>query len=199
MVGAVRNIGWRGVCATAIAAVDVALWDLKAKLLDRPLVQLLGAARSAVPIYGSGGFTSYSPDRLTEQLAHWVENEGCRWVKMKGRRPLRSEGDGVREGAAGNLRHHPRDAADRERDADIPLRPVVLGEIERHKGSKAGLHIGDEEIHPIEAMPTLRRGARMQRFARRAIAHDRAMDVRVTTAHWHSMGQIAAGSVGHSR
>jgi L-alanine-DL-glutamate epimerase-like enolase superfamily enzyme len=83
MVAAVRNMGWRGICATAISAIDAALWDLKAKLLDQPLVQLLGAARSAVPIYGSGGFTSYSPDRLTEQLAHWVEENGCRWVKMK--------------------------------------------------------------------------------------------------------------------
>jgi L-alanine-DL-glutamate epimerase-like enolase superfamily enzyme len=56
MVRSVRNLGWRGICATAISAVDVALWDLKARLLDRPLVQLLGATRSAVPIYGSGGF-----------------------------------------------------------------------------------------------------------------------------------------------
>src|SRR5438094_562385 len=50
MVRSVRNLGWRGLCATAISAVDVALWDLKARLLARPLVQLLGAARSAVPI-----------------------------------------------------------------------------------------------------------------------------------------------------
>jgi L-alanine-DL-glutamate epimerase-like enolase superfamily enzyme len=83
MVGAVRNIGWRGTCATAISAVDIALWDLKAKVLGRPLVQVLGAARSAVPVYGSGGFTSYSRERLAEQLARWVEADGCRWVKMK--------------------------------------------------------------------------------------------------------------------
>jgi L-alanine-DL-glutamate epimerase-like enolase superfamily enzyme len=83
MVGAVRNIGWRGVAATAISAVDVALWDLKAKLLGLPLVRLLGAARAQVPVYGSGGFTSYSIDQLTEQLARWVEEDGCRWVKMK--------------------------------------------------------------------------------------------------------------------
>jgi len=83
MVSAVRNLGWRGLCANAISAVDVALWDLKAKLLQRPLVQLLGAARASVPIYGSGGFTSYSRERLAEQLARWVEQDGCRWVKMK--------------------------------------------------------------------------------------------------------------------
>ncbi len=88
MVGAVRNLGSRGICATAISAVDIALWDLKARCLEKPLVQILGAARPAVPIYGSGGFTPYSWEQLAEQLAHWVEKEGCRWVKMKvGGRP----------------------------------------------------------------------------------------------------------------
>jgi len=83
MVGAVRNLGWRGICATAISAVDTALWDLKARLLEQPLVQLLGAARTEVPIYGSGGFTSYTAKQLTEQLGGWVARDGCRWVKMK--------------------------------------------------------------------------------------------------------------------
>jgi L-alanine-DL-glutamate epimerase-like enolase superfamily enzyme len=83
MVAAVRNAGWRGVCANAISAVDVALWDLKAKLLGVPLFMLLGRAGETVPIYGSGGFTSYSLESLQKQLAGWVENDGCRWVKMK--------------------------------------------------------------------------------------------------------------------
>ncbi|MEO9190209.1 MAG: enolase C-terminal domain-like protein, partial [Acetobacteraceae bacterium] len=86
----VRNVGRRGLAATAISAVDVALWDLKAKLLDLPLVRLLGAARADVPIYGSGGFTNYSDARLAEQLGGWVAEEDCRWVKMKvGRDPRR--------------------------------------------------------------------------------------------------------------
>src|SRR5690242_11337091 len=75
MVGAVRNLGWGGICATAISAIDVALWDLKARLLDVPLVRLLGAARDAVPIYGSGGFTSYASGRVAEQLGGWVAQE----------------------------------------------------------------------------------------------------------------------------
>jgi L-alanine-DL-glutamate epimerase-like enolase superfamily enzyme len=79
---AVRNIGRPGFCATAISAVDAALWDLKAKLLDLPLYRLLGAARDAVPVYGSGGFTSYSDARLRDQLGGWAA-EGLRWVKMK--------------------------------------------------------------------------------------------------------------------
>ena len=82
MVGAVRNLGRQGLAASAIAAVDVALWDLKARLLDLPLVSLLGASRDAIPVYGSGGFTSYPIDRLQAQLAGWVE-QGIGMVKMK--------------------------------------------------------------------------------------------------------------------
>lgn len=83
MIRRVRNLGWRGLCANAISAVDAALWDLKAKLLSLPLARLLGAERMAVPIYGSGGFTTYSDHRLSAQLAGWVEQDGCSAVKMK--------------------------------------------------------------------------------------------------------------------
>jgi L-alanine-DL-glutamate epimerase-like enolase superfamily enzyme len=78
-----RNIGRQGLGATAISAVDAALWDLKAKLLGLPLARLFGRFREAVPIYGSGGFTTYSDDELRAQLAGWVERDGCQWVKMK--------------------------------------------------------------------------------------------------------------------
>jgi L-alanine-DL-glutamate epimerase-like enolase superfamily enzyme len=80
---AVRNVGRDGLAATAIAAVDIALWDLKAKLLDLPVVTLLGAVRPSVPIYGSGGFTSYDDAQLHNQLARWADQDGCRFVKMK--------------------------------------------------------------------------------------------------------------------
>ncbi len=79
---AVRNLGRPGVAAMAISAVDNALWDLKARLLDLPLFKLLGAAHDAVPVYGSGGFTTYSIERLQEQLGGWVA-EGIPRVKMK--------------------------------------------------------------------------------------------------------------------
>ena len=71
MAAAVRNLGRAGIAATAISAVDSALWDLKARLLELPLVTLLGAERDRVPIYGSGGFTSYSADELHEQFGDW--------------------------------------------------------------------------------------------------------------------------------
>jgi len=79
----VRNLGRSGLAACAISAVDNALWDLKAKLLDLPLAALLGRCRDSVPIYGSGGFTAYSSRQLREQLSGWVEKDGCRFVKMK--------------------------------------------------------------------------------------------------------------------
>jgi L-alanine-DL-glutamate epimerase-like enolase superfamily enzyme len=82
MVHAIRNLGRPGIVSMAIAAVDAALWDLKARLLDLPLVTLLGAVREGVPVYGSGGFTSYPLEQLHEQLGGWV-NEGISRVKMK--------------------------------------------------------------------------------------------------------------------
>jgi L-alanine-DL-glutamate epimerase-like enolase superfamily enzyme len=79
---ALRNAGRPGIGFMAISAVDLALWDLKARLLELPLVDLLGWARDGAPIYGSGGFTSYSLDRIREQLGGWVEQRIPR-VKMK--------------------------------------------------------------------------------------------------------------------
>jgi L-alanine-DL-glutamate epimerase-like enolase superfamily enzyme len=87
MVRAIRNLGRPGISSMAIAAADIALWDLKARILGLPLVTLLGAARDAVTVYGSGGFTSYDHNRLQRQLSEWVE-QGFSRVKMKvGREP----------------------------------------------------------------------------------------------------------------
>ena len=85
----IRNLGRPGICSMAISAVDCALWDLKARLLDVPLVMLLGQVRKGAPIYGSGGFTSYTDEQLAEQLSGWVA-QGIPRVKMKiGRDPAR--------------------------------------------------------------------------------------------------------------
>lgn len=90
MQKSVRNLGRSGLAACAISAVDAALWDLKARMLDLPLATLLGRCRDRVPIYGSGGFTSYSDEQLRAQLSGWVERDGCRFVKMKiGSEPAR--------------------------------------------------------------------------------------------------------------
>ena len=58
MVRAVRNHGRGGLSGMAISAVDVACWDLKAKMLEQPLSALLGKVRPAIAAYASGGFTS---------------------------------------------------------------------------------------------------------------------------------------------
>lgn len=82
MLRAARNDGTRGIAAMAISALDVALWDLKARLLGCPVSQLLGHARHRVPVYGSGGFTSYSDAQLKKQLSGWAD-AGITMVKMK--------------------------------------------------------------------------------------------------------------------
>jgi L-alanine-DL-glutamate epimerase-like enolase superfamily enzyme len=87
MVHKIRNLGRPGVVSMAISAVDNALWDLKAKLLNLSLLDLLGAVRDSAEIYGSGGFTSYSIGKLQDQLSGWAA-EGIKSVKMKiGRDP----------------------------------------------------------------------------------------------------------------
>jgi L-alanine-DL-glutamate epimerase-like enolase superfamily enzyme len=82
MRGKVRNSGETGVSAMAISAIDNALWDLRARLLDVPLANLLGRVRNEIAVYGSGGFTSYNDTQLTEQLGGW-SRDGFFLVKMK--------------------------------------------------------------------------------------------------------------------
>ncbi|WP_182347421.1 enolase C-terminal domain-like protein [Tomitella gaofuii] len=89
MQHAVRNLGKPGLAAEAISAVDIALWDLYARLLGQSLTVVLGAVHQATPVYGSGGFTSYDDAQLTAQLSGWAQ-DGIGRVKMKvGRDPDR--------------------------------------------------------------------------------------------------------------
>jgi L-alanine-DL-glutamate epimerase-like enolase superfamily enzyme len=82
MVQTIRNLGRPGIASMAISALDSALWDLKARLLNVPLVTLLGPVREGVQVYGSGGFTSYTVEELQQQLSRWVQ-DGIPRVKMK--------------------------------------------------------------------------------------------------------------------
>src|SRR3954447_15312565 len=82
MQHAVRNLGRPGLVAEAISAVDIALWDLHARLAGQPLTVALGAVHDGAPVYGSGGFTSYDDEQLSGQLAGWV-GAGIPRVKIK--------------------------------------------------------------------------------------------------------------------
>lgn len=77
-----RNLGTRGLYGHALSAVDIALWDLAARLLDRPLVDLFGRVRDRVPVYGSGGFTTFDEEQLAEQVDGWAA-AGCTAMKIK--------------------------------------------------------------------------------------------------------------------
>jgi L-alanine-DL-glutamate epimerase-like enolase superfamily enzyme len=83
MARAVRNLGRPGLVSCAISAVDAALWDLKATLLDLPLFRLLGLVAEEVPIYGSGGFTTYDEPAARAQLERWTGDLRIPRVKIK--------------------------------------------------------------------------------------------------------------------
>ncbi len=85
-----RNWGRPGLVCSAISAIDICLWDLKARLLQRPLIQILGRMRNEVAAYGSGGFTSYTEKKLVDQLTGWAA-EGLRAVKMKIGRDMQAD------------------------------------------------------------------------------------------------------------
>jgi L-alanine-DL-glutamate epimerase-like enolase superfamily enzyme len=118
MRAALRNAGQHGAGAMAISAVDIALWDLKSKLLGVSVADALPRFHDSIPVYGSGGFTSYSLGRIEDQLRAWV-GDGVRAVKIKvGRHPDRDPArlDAAREaiGAAVNLMVDANGAFDRK-------------------------------------------------------------------------------------
>jgi len=82
MYDGVHTLGQQGLVFNALAGIDIALWDLKARALDLPLHRLLGSCRESVPVYGSGGFVNYSVDELVEEAIGFV-TDGIPRVKMK--------------------------------------------------------------------------------------------------------------------
>ena len=80
---AARNVMVPGLVGMALSAVDVALWELKARLVGLPLADLFGRVRAAVPVYGSGGFTTLSDAELKERLSELVHDQGVTAVKIK--------------------------------------------------------------------------------------------------------------------
>lgn len=82
LIRAVRNNGTCGLAMMAISAIDIAAWDLKGKLFDVPVCSLLGMVRRKMPLYGSGGFTSYSNNQTSDQFQAWAA-QGITRFKMK--------------------------------------------------------------------------------------------------------------------
>jgi L-alanine-DL-glutamate epimerase-like enolase superfamily enzyme len=82
LINQVRNDGSCGIAMMAISAIDNALWDLEAKILEQPLCNLLGRVKDRMILYGSGGFTSYSDRETQKQFNDW-EAQGIRFLKMK--------------------------------------------------------------------------------------------------------------------
>jgi L-alanine-DL-glutamate epimerase-like enolase superfamily enzyme len=137
MVRRIRNLGRPGIASMAIAAVDVALWDLKARLLGVSLADLLGRCRDTVPVYGSGGFTNYTDAQLDAQLRGWTSRDGIPRVKMKiGAEWGSQEADDLRR-------------VRRARDVigdDVALFVDANGAYARKQAIRLGPHLGDEGV-----------------------------------------------------
>ena len=136
MQRAVRNIGRPGIASTAVAAVDTALWDAKARLLGVSLLTLIGASRDAVAVYGSGGFTSYSVAQLQKQLAAWA-SAGMQMVKMK----------------IGRDEAHDRDRVARARDAigpNVELFVDANGAYDRTQAARQAMAFARQDVRWFE-------------------------------------------------
>jgi L-alanine-DL-glutamate epimerase-like enolase superfamily enzyme len=86
LFGHLREAGGTGITTLALAAIDIALWDLRGLRRGRSLVDLLGRRHQRLPVYGSGGNFHYSTQQLEEQAHRWVE-AGHSAVKIKVGRP----------------------------------------------------------------------------------------------------------------
>jgi len=77
-----RGVGRKGLALCALSIVDIALWDIKAKASGMPLFKLLGGSEKTIPIYGSGGWTSYTETELIEEIEQ-IKEWGYTKIKMK--------------------------------------------------------------------------------------------------------------------
>jgi D-arabinonate dehydratase len=93
-----KLIGRRGLTTRAISAIDIGLWDLRAKVASMPLYKMLGGFRDRMPTYIAGGYYEEGKGlvELTQEMAGYVEM-GARAVKMKiGAIPIREDVERVK-------------------------------------------------------------------------------------------------------
>jgi len=93
LVGYTRGVGRKGLTFAALSAIDIALWDIKGKILGMPLYRLFGGVDPVSDVYASGGWTSYSDEELVAEAVDMVDR-GYRAIKLKvgvesGRNPSR--------------------------------------------------------------------------------------------------------------
>ncbi len=75
-------LGRRGLSISAIAGIDIALWDILGKSLGAPVWRLLGGRRAErMPAYASGGWAD--ENKIGEQLLGYIDKGGFRAVKMR--------------------------------------------------------------------------------------------------------------------
>lgn len=169
MARAVRNMGYPGIAAAAVSAIDVALHDLAARLLDVSLLRFLGAARERVMAYGSGGFTNYTDGELTNQLGGWGE-DGYTAVKMK-------------VGADPERDAHRTDVARAAIGQDVALFVDANGAYDR----KQALHLADQFA------------ARGARWFEEPVSSDDLTGLRLLRDRAPAVMQIAAGEYGYTQ
>ncbi|GAB6987271.1 mandelate racemase/muconate lactonizing enzyme family protein [Nocardioides pyridinolyticus] len=87
---AVHYSGRGGHATSAISAVDIALWDLRARKANQPLWRLFGGYDPQVPVYAGGIDLDFTVPELLEQADRFQE-QGYRAIKMKAGRPSLSE------------------------------------------------------------------------------------------------------------
>jgi mandelate racemase len=91
----INFVGQSGVTVMALATIDTALWDLLAQRAGMPLYRMLGAVRSALPVYASGGWFTYSKEELVEEALAFAER-GYAGYKIKiGRADWREDLDRI--------------------------------------------------------------------------------------------------------
>ncbi|TCC44735.1 mandelate racemase/muconate lactonizing enzyme family protein [Kribbella capetownensis] len=77
------SVGRSGVATQAIAAIDIALWDLKAKRAGLPLAKLLGAHRDSVRAYNTSGGFLHAPIEEVKERASKSLADGIGGIKLK--------------------------------------------------------------------------------------------------------------------
>ncbi len=82
MFTAIRSSGRKGAALLAISAIDIAIWDIRGKILRQPVYRLLGGTRDKIPAYASVGFLSMPDEECVEKSLEYIA-DGYKTLKIK--------------------------------------------------------------------------------------------------------------------